>query len=154
MAWSEGDPVLVTAKPDFKLYQRRDGDSIKFTVEYDLFDQYGGTLRGTGSRYTGRPDTDLAASVSYQLYHAPSPGGNGEYAVNPTSGVSGTSKMSFSRRSMTADIEIEIPDYLRTGHEFLVKIDAQVFQRPGRRRRLGFQRDQVCGIRHDRLDCQ
>ena len=127
IAWSDGDSVLVAAQPDFELYQHRNGDKIEFTVEYDLLDQYGGTLRGTGSRYTGRPDTDVYATLSYQLYHARVPDGDGIYTVTETSNAEGTLSININRRSVTADIEIEIPSEYRNGHEFLVKIDAQVF---------------------------
>ena len=67
----------MAAQPDFELYQERDGDRIEFTVEYELLDQYGATLRGTDSRYTGRSNTDLSATLSYQLYHALAPFGDG-----------------------------------------------------------------------------
>ena len=127
IAWSDGDSVLVAAQPDFELYQHRNGDKIEFTVEYDLLDQYGGTLRGTGSRYTGRPDTDAYATLSYQLYHARVPDGDGIYTVTETSNAEGTLSININRRSVTADIEIEIPSEYRNDHEFLVKIDAQVF---------------------------
>ena len=127
IAWSHGHPVLVSARPDFDLYQSRDGDRIAFTVEYSLYDQYGGILRGTAPRYTGRPDTDLSATLGYRLYHAPSPGGDGVYTVRETSGAGGTSTITINRRSVTAAIEIEIPSALRDGHEFLVTLDARIF---------------------------
>ena len=98
IAWSDGDPVLVAALPDFELYQKREGDIIEFTVEYDLLDQYGRTVRGTDSRYTGRPDTDLHATLSYQLYHAPVLDGDGTYTVGETSNAAGTPGVHISRR--------------------------------------------------------
>ena len=127
IAWSDGESVLVAARPDFELYQQRDGDKIEFIVKYDLVDQYGRTLRGTDSRYTGRPDTDVYATLSYQLYHAPTPGVDGLYTVMATPNAEGTHSITINRRGVTADIEIEIPSAYREGHEFLVKIDAQIF---------------------------
>ena len=127
IAWSDGESVLVAARPDFELYQQRDGDKIEFIVKYDLVDQYGRTLRGTDSRYTGRPDTDVYATLSYQLYHAPTPGVDGLYTVMATPNAEGTHSSTISRRGVTADIEIEIPSAYREGHEFLVKIHAQIF---------------------------
>ena len=127
IAWSDGESVLVAARPDFELYQQRDGDKIEFIVKYDLVDQYGRTLRGTDSRYTGRPDTDVYATLSYQFYHAPTPGVDGLYTVMATPNAEGTHSITISRRGVTADIEIEIPSAYREGHEFLVKIDAQIF---------------------------
>ncbi|MCQ3804853.1 MAG: S-layer homology domain-containing protein [bacterium] len=127
IAWSDGESVLVAARPAFEPYQERDGNRIELKVEYDLVDQYGGTLRGTASRYTGRPDTDLYATVSYRLYHAPVLTGGGTYTVTATPDAAGTSSIIITRRSVTADVEIEIPPAYREGYEFLVAIDAQVF---------------------------
>ena len=127
IAWSDGGSVLVAAQPDFELYQERDGDRIEFTVEYELLDQYGATLRGTDSRYTGRSNTDLSATLSYQLYHARTPFGDGTYTVEASPGASGTPSIIVNRRGVTADIEIEVPSGFRNGHEFLVSIDAEVF---------------------------
>ncbi len=127
IAWSDGDSVLVAAQSDFESYQQRDGDKMEFTVEYDLLDQYGGTLRGTDSRHTGRPNTDLSATLEYQLYHALIPSGDGTYTVEETPNASGTPSIDINRRSVTADIDIEIPSGFRDGYEFFVKIDAQIF---------------------------
>lgn len=127
IAWSDGDPVLVTARPDFELYQHRDGGRIAFTVKYDLYDQYGGILRGTDARYTGRPDTDLSATFGYRLYHASVPGDDGRYAIREAPDAGGTSTVTVNRRSVTAAIGIDIPSELRDGHEFLVKVDARIF---------------------------
>ena len=71
IAWSEGDPVLVSAKPDFNLYQlaSSDGTKVEFTVEYNLYDQYGNALRGHTTRYTGRRH-DVAVTMTYRLYTA------------------------------------------------------------------------------------
>lgn len=127
IAWSDGESVLVEARPDFGLYQQRDGDKIEFTVGYDLVDQYGETLRGTDSRYTGRPDTELDATLSYRLYHAPVLQGGGSYIVGDIFEAAGTPSININRRGVEADIEIEIPSEYRDGHELLVKIDAQIF---------------------------
>ena len=127
IAWSDGAPVLVAAQPNFELYQQRDGDRIEFTVKYDLLDQYGGTLRGTSSRYTGRSNTDLSATLGYQLYHARISGGDGTYTVEETPDTSGTPSITINRRGVTADIEIDIPSEFRDGFDFLVSIDAQIF---------------------------
>ena len=127
IAWSDGDSVLVAAQPDFELYQRRDGDRIEFTVKYDLLDQYGGTLRGTSSRYTGRSNTDLSATLDYQLYHARISDGDDTYTVEEIPDASGSPSITINRRGVTADVEIDIPSEFRDGFDFLVSIDAQVF---------------------------
>ena len=68
VAWSAGDPVLVAAKPEFDLYRYRKGDDIGFTVEYNLYDQYGTALRSTTVTQTGRAGTALVAKLGYELY--------------------------------------------------------------------------------------
>ncbi|MDE0231880.1 MAG: S-layer homology domain-containing protein [bacterium] len=68
IAWSEGESVLVSAKPSFRLYQSAGtNDKVRFTVEYDLYDQYGSPLRGHTTRYTGRTK-DVASAPEYTLY--------------------------------------------------------------------------------------
>ncbi|MDE0600509.1 MAG: S-layer homology domain-containing protein [bacterium] len=127
VAWSDGDSVLVATPPAFDFYQRREGDRIEITVQFDLVDQYGATLRGTDPRYTGRPNTELEATLSYQLYHAPAPGADRVYTISEVPDVEGTPSIKINRRGVSADIEIDIPDGFREGHDFLVRIDAQVF---------------------------
>ncbi|MCQ3805286.1 MAG: S-layer homology domain-containing protein [bacterium] len=68
IAWSQSDPVLVSAKPSFDLYQTRPSDGmVRFTVEYNLYDQYGNALRGDTTRYTGREE-DVTAAPVWRLY--------------------------------------------------------------------------------------
>ena len=135
IAWSESDSVLVSVKPDFKLYQQRSGINIEFTVEYDLYDQYGEPLRGTSDRYTGRTDTDLTAKLEYRLFDVSPPGaGATAYTIvesSLTSGSAGMETMDISRRSLTADVEIEIPADDRTGKDFLVVVKPQIFSDKG-----------------------
>ncbi len=127
IAWSDGDSVLVAARPDFELYQRRVGDQIVFTIAYDLLNQYGDSLRGTDSRYTGRPNTDLTANLTYQLYHAPTPSSDGPYRVEETSGAFGIPSVTVDRSGVKAKVEIDIPTGYRDGYEYLVKIGVQIF---------------------------
>lgn len=129
IAWSESDSVLVSAKPDFRLYQQKSGNKIEFTVEYDLYDQYGEPLRGTSDRYTGRTDTDLTANLDYQLYIALRPTGQDtEYDLAASSLAAVTDKaMTISRRSITADVDIEIPSGERTDRDFLVVVKPEIF---------------------------
>ena len=69
-AWSNNDPVLVDARPDFDLYQLRpNSGTLEFEVEYNLYDQYGNVLRGQSERDTGRAG-EVKASLEYQLYEA------------------------------------------------------------------------------------
>ena len=68
IAWSEADPVLVSAKPSFDFYQERNSDGeVRFTVEYNLYDQYGNALRSHTTRNTGRQG-DVREDMKYVLY--------------------------------------------------------------------------------------
>ncbi|MDE0120102.1 MAG: S-layer homology domain-containing protein [bacterium] len=68
IAWSEGESVLVSAKPSFRLYQSAGtNDKVRFTVEYNLYDQYGNPLRGHTTRFTGRTK-DVTSAPVYTLY--------------------------------------------------------------------------------------
>ncbi|MDE0121262.1 MAG: S-layer homology domain-containing protein [bacterium] len=127
IVWSDGESVLVATSPAFELYQRRDGDRIEFTVEFDLVDQYGATLRGIDPLYTGRPSTDVEANMSYQLFHAPVPGADRTYVVGAVPNVGGSPSIRISRKGVRADIEIAIPPEFTEGHEFVVKVAAQIF---------------------------
>ena len=69
IAWSDSDPVLVTARPNFDFYQARNRTEIEFNVEYNLYDQYGTALRGHTSRFTGR-EGDVKATLTFELYEA------------------------------------------------------------------------------------
>lgn len=127
VVWSDGKSALVATPPAFDHYQRREGDRIELTVQFDLVDQYGAALRGTDPRYTGRPNTDVEAILTYHLYHAPAPGADRIYTVREIPEARGTPSIKINRRGVSADIEIDIPAAFREGHDFLVRIDAQVF---------------------------
>lgn len=127
LVWSDGDPVLVTARPEFELYRERDGDRIEFDLRYSLFDQYGHTLGSTGSRHTGRFNSQLSANFTYRLYQAPTVAGDDPYMVELTPDTSGTPRITIDRRRVTAEVEIQIPPGLRDGYEFLVRVDAEIF---------------------------
>ena len=69
IAWSDGEAVLVSARPDFDPYVQRSGSgSTSVEVEYHLYDQYGNALRGVTESRTGRTGT-FAATLAYDLYH-------------------------------------------------------------------------------------
>ncbi len=68
IAWSEGESVLVSAKPAFNLYQRANAQNeVSFTVEFNLYDQYGNLIRGLDTRHTGRLDSVYEA-LAYDIY--------------------------------------------------------------------------------------
>lgn len=110
IAWSEADPVLVSAKPSFDLYQIRNSEKkVRFTFEYNLYDQYGNALRGHTTRYTGRL-RDVKAVPTSAVYEVPcdpsadtcTPPGSGTDAV-PTS-------PSWSRGRFRSTIESDALD--------------------------------------------
>ena len=81
IAWSNGESVLVSAQPSFKLYQyaSSNGTQVEFTVQYDLYDQYGNALRGHTTSQTGRQH-DVGSDIKDNLYTA-GPSNNNEYSL-------------------------------------------------------------------------
>ena len=68
VAWSDGEAVLVDARPDFDPYVQRSGSgSTSVRVEYHLYDQYGNELRGVTESRTGRTGI-FQATLKYDLY--------------------------------------------------------------------------------------
>ncbi len=66
VVWSEDNPVVFNAKPDFDTYQSRSSSRIVFGIDYDLYDQYGKRLtRRTNN--IGRDGT-LQHTLSYKVY--------------------------------------------------------------------------------------
>ena len=103
-AWSDGDPVLVTARPQFDLFVRRPSSStISVPVEYGMYDQYGDAVSSTTAARTGRPGTTLKGRLAYVL-HGVAAGGS------PSSLDSTTAEdMSFSRGRFTISASSDIP---------------------------------------------
>ncbi|MXX01167.1 MAG: hypothetical protein F4Z79_06030 [Acidimicrobiia bacterium] len=105
IAWSEGDSVLVSAKPSFRLYQYAGTDKkVSFTVEYDLYDQYGNPLRGHTTRYTGR-ETDVMSAPAYQLFTVDSGNGN---THTPSAPVDAALAPTWSRGRFRSTLETDV----------------------------------------------
>ena len=69
IAWSEGDPVLTTARPQFDLYVRRSSSfGVSIPVEYGLYDQYGDSVTSILDTRTGRAGTTLKGQLVYALH--------------------------------------------------------------------------------------
>ena len=69
IAWSEGDPVLTTARPQFDLYVRRSSSfGVSIPVEYGLYDQYGDSVTNILDTRTGRTGTTLKGQLVYALH--------------------------------------------------------------------------------------
>ena len=65
--WSKGDPVLVTAQPNFDLYRLRSASNrVSFTVDYRLYNQYGNSV--SSSSRSGREGTTVWGNTKYGFY--------------------------------------------------------------------------------------
>ena len=120
IAWSDSQPVLVSAKPSFTLYQERsnNGTEIEFEIEYLMYDQYGIELRGHRERYTGRDD-DVEVAVSALLYEGAL--GNGVFRFTPGDRIS--LKESVIRGLIRADVE---ETGLDTDREYFLLVEPDI----------------------------
>ncbi len=110
IAWSEGESVLVSAKPSFRLYQYAGTDKkVSFTVEYDLYDQYGNPLRGHTTRYTGRQQ-DLTEDLEYFLYPVTPAPDSDTFTPNDPTGVPLTSTWSRGRLRSPLETDFLTPE--------------------------------------------
>ena len=115
VAWSTGDPVLVAAKPEFDLYQYRSGSNIRFTVEYNLYDQYGTELRSTSASQTGRTDTEVNARLAYDVYEVDGSG------VSTTLENVAEKDIMISRGRITHPLSLSVSDSLSSDHFILLQ---------------------------------
>lgn len=107
--WSEGDPVLVTARPQFELFVRKPGNNrVSVPVEYGLYDQYGETISSTSATRTGRTGTTLKGLLAYSLHSAATIAGQTVVPID-TRNLTTSAAMSFSRGRFTASASSEIP---------------------------------------------
>ena len=125
IVWSDRDPVLVTARPDFDLYQHRSSDGdLEFTVQYTLYDQYGTELHGTTASYTGRGDS-VEAEISYTLHPVTvneKPNAPTTYSVQ--SATSHSPSVHKSRGRFRIDVE---ETGLGSVSEYLVVVDPDIY---------------------------
>ncbi len=133
IAWSDGDSVLVAARPNFDFYQSRSsGGKIEFTVEYNLYDQYGTALRNLDSRYTGR-EGEVKATPTFELYQAILAGDGGSYDVSrkqldPSSKE--TLEATISRGRIRSTLEVEESD-LEPDRYYFILVDPKIFSNLG-----------------------
>ncbi len=112
VAWSETDPVLVQALPTIDSYRFRTRDEVRLNVFYRLYDQYGNTM---SSKTGGRDDTELKATLSYELYEVDVNG-----VATMTSATESNVEMSRNRR-ITESLAVTIPsDSLDKDHLLVV----------------------------------
>ena len=102
VAWSESEPVLVQALPDIDSYRFRARDEIRLNVQYRLYDQYGSTISNSTG---GRPDTELKATLSYELYEVDVNG-----SATRTSATEADRDMTVRSGRVTESLAVTIPD--------------------------------------------
>ena len=124
VAWSASDPVLVSAIPEFDSYRYRSGDNIRFTVEYNLYDQYGTELRSTTVSQTGRAGTTLKARIAYDLYSRRSSTATSVINV-PDTRKEG--EMTISRGRITDSVEVTITSTYSSDDGFLIALRPLIF---------------------------
>lgn len=119
IAWSEADPVLVSAKPSFDFYQERNSDEkVKFTVEYNLYDQYGNALRGHTTRYTGRQH-NVSQRIEYELCTVTESGNTHTPVCAADSGS--LSSPSWSRGRLRSTLETSVINAADTEYFLLIE---------------------------------
>ncbi|MDE0187576.1 MAG: S-layer homology domain-containing protein [bacterium] len=125
--WSEGDPVLVTARPQFELYLRKPrNDTIKVPVEYGLYDQYGETISSTTDTRTGRTGTTLKGLLAHCL-HGVADISIGTVAPVASCTLADDEKMLFSRGRFTASASSEIHQDNTEDEGFLMVLKPTIF---------------------------
>ena len=127
IAWSDGDSVLVAARPNFDFYQSRSsGGKIEFTVEYNLYDQYGTALRNLGFRYTGR-EGEVKATPTFKLYEADATNDGGSYNVQKTTNPSSKEMLeaTISRGRIRSTLEVEASD--RFHQDYFILVNPSIF---------------------------
>ena len=125
--WSGGDPVLMSAKPQFDSFKvRPSNNEVDFTVAYRLYDQYGESVSSTIGSRSGRDDTTVRGKLSYELYGVAANGAVSEI----TSGVVNAAEtdMRFSRGTFTGSVtEEDVTDYTAYPRGFLFVLMPKVF---------------------------
>ena len=130
IAWTDGSPVLTTARPQFDLYVRKSSSfRVSIPVEYGLYDQYGDSVSSPAASRTGREGTTLKGQLTYALYKVATI----ENQAVVTTGVDNLDlvppgSMTFSRGRYMSSVSAEIPLNDR-GHElrFLVVLKPSIF---------------------------
>jgi hypothetical protein len=98
--WSGGDPVLMSARPQFDTLKiRPSGSTLSFTVDYRIFDQYGNSVSSTTGSRSGRAGTTVRGKLAYGLYSVETVDSDGASSVTAVEALeSATAKdMTFSR---------------------------------------------------------
>ncbi len=127
--WSEGDPVLVTAQPNFDLYRLKSASNrVSFTVDYRLYNQYGNSV--SSSNRSGREGTTVRGNMKYGFYSvADVADGAMTEIVALSAGPAGPSdeKMGFSRGRLTTSITQAVAETYQDHEGFLVVLKPTIF---------------------------
>ena len=127
VAWSEGAPVLMTARPQFDLYIRKPGNfRVSIPVEYGLYDQYGETVSSTAAGRTGRDGTTLKGQLAYRLYSVQTIAGKSVVPID-TGDLASFEPMGFSHGRFTRSVSAEILPNDRIDEGFLVVLVPRIF---------------------------
>ena len=127
IAWSEGSPVLMTARPQFALYVRKSSSfRVSIPVEYGLYDQYGDSVSSTAASRTGREGTTLKGQLAFKLYSVER---ISDDVVGPIDNrnLEVPTDMTFSRGRYTSSVSAEIPSGVQTHEGFLVVLKPTIF---------------------------
>lgn len=129
-AWSDGTPVLVTARPQFDLYVRRSSSlTVNIPVEFGMYDQYGDAVSSTADNRTGRVGTTLKGQLAYELYSVATidNDGTGSLVALGTRVLSDLEDMTFNRGRYTFNASATIPGDNRDDDGFLVVLKPSIY---------------------------
>ena len=124
IAWSEADPVLVAAHPEFDFHQFKSSrTNIGLQVRYQLYDQYGEAITAVSASRTGRPGTTARGKVMSRLY---SVGAISDGGIVPA-GDSIEEDLTFSGGRFTKTLPHPIKETSRQHEGFLVVLTSTIF---------------------------
>ena len=128
IAWSEGDPVLVTARPQFELYVRRSSSfRVSIPVEYGLYDQYGDSVTSTSDTRTGRTGTTLKGQLAYELYSVATISNGTGTVADIMGSLDAFADMKINRGRFPGSVSEEIPEDHRNDEGFLVILKPRIY---------------------------
>ena len=130
IAWTDGPPVLMSARPQFDLYVRKSSSfRVSIPVEYGLYDQYGDSVSSTADSRTGREATTLKGQLAYELYSVATIENQSVTTTNEGNlRADPPDSMTFSRGGYTSTVIIEeIPASYQKYEGFLVVLKPTIF---------------------------
>ncbi len=127
IAWTDGPPVLMSARPQFDLYVRKSSSfRVSIPVEYGLYDQYGDSVSSTAASRTGREGTTLKGQLAFKLYSVQTIS-SGDIITIDTRNLGAPQAMTFSRGRYTSSVSAQIGLGDQTDQGFLVVLKPSIF---------------------------